>query len=293
MKSIRSIRTKRSLTYARIVEAKGSSMTMIALLESGAVETFLIDQTGFTSAAVGNVPVLNFLFVNTFDGFVAMEPKNCVVYVIKETAVLVRELNLTAPRFIASSQDNIFISGISGKVMRWRKRQMKTVASVSHDYMSCFDVDLGFGILAVGTKDGRVIVFWIGDGSSSSFLWSRSVERIPRKTVITRGSGFVLVETERELLLFSINGKMLQRVEIAVEIAQLVTWTCERGIDFIGVIEKKGTIRVFEAFYMRIDEFVHECGVQVISLSYNFVEKTVVVVTAYGDIISIPRELPS
>jgi hypothetical protein len=268
-------------------------MTMIALLESGAVETFQIDPTGFSSALVGDVPVLKFLFVNTLDGFIAMEPKNCVAYVIKETSILVRKLDLMAPRFIASSQDNIFISGISGNVVRWKNGAMNTIASISHDYMSCFDVDLGFGILTVGTRDGRVIVFWIGDGSSCSFLWSSWVERIPRTTVITRGCGFVLVETERKLLLFSIDGRLLKRVELAVKIAQLVTWTCERGLDFIGVIEKNGTIRVFEAFYMRIEEFVHECGAQVISLSYNFVQKTVVVVTACGDIMSIPRELPS
>ena len=111
--------------------------------------------------------------------------------------------------------------------------------------------------------------------------------RIPKKILITKSWGFIVVYCQKWLGLYSINGIEIDEKEINSEISLWETWTSKQGQDFLICSTEGGTISVFEVFKLNISEFVnfHE---KIICMYPSKTLNGVLIVLHNGDIAFIP-----
>jgi hypothetical protein len=128
--------------------------------------------------------------------------------------------------------------------------------------------------------------------ADGAFLWAVEVGDPPKRIIVTEGWGFVFVEAANALWLFSVNGRLLKKVEIEWELKCAVTWKCEKECDFVAIADRGGTVRIFEAFFMNVDELIWEGKGRVVAMAYSLPVCVVIVVMENGDIIAIPKVMP-
>jgi hypothetical protein len=201
-----------------------------------------------------------------------------------------RAVDVTGVRCAGGGDRLAILVDAAGQLWKWviSTNAVAPLCCITRDYVVCMAVSEAFGIAVVGTKDGGVIALLLADGA---FLWSKTVSTAARRILVTEGWGFVFVEAGNVLYLFTVNGRLLRTVEIEFRIVCIATWKCERDFDFFGIADSEGAVRVFESFFMNVDEVLWEGKKRIIAISDSTATSAVIVITESGEIITLPRVL--
>jgi hypothetical protein len=65
-------------------------------------------------------------------------------------------------------------------------------------------------------------------------------------------------------------------------------WKSERGFDYIAMADRNGRVQLFEAFYMQVDGCYIELQARILTMCYNLVARSLIVVTENGPHPNIP-----
>ena len=114
----------------------------------------------------------------------------------------------------------------------------------------------------------------------------------PSRIIITPGWGFIVVESNQELFLVSINGKIIRRKKVDFVIAKWNSWCCERGFDFILIADTKGQIRMSEAFDIKFDDVIFQSKTKILDMKYIVLTRGIAVISADGYARLLPKGLP-
>lgn len=124
-----------------------------------------------------------------------------------------------------------------------------------HDEIVCCDINSRFDIAVAGTRDNQL--FFLSPSRSTVNCIVSLENRKPVRMLITDGWGFVVVYEEEPLALktarfvevFSVNGKLVRRVEIPFSIEKWACWKSREGFDFL-IVSSNREIQMCEVFYL-------------------------------------------
>jgi hypothetical protein len=282
--------------FAHIIESSRTSVVFLAVCSDGTLVQIRVDfavASNRSSSVIGRIKPDDLICAGFDRGFAAIDTKRSLSFIVKSRGIVDKQLDHNGIRFLAGGPKSLTFANANGHVYNWdiAKTGNKTwICCIGNDYITCMDTNREFSIVAVGTRDGKVLVHSIQGGS---FIFSHDISKVPERIVITHGWGFVLVEADKTLFLFSINGRLIRKTEIDFSIAHVVTWKCERGCDFFAIADTKGCIRICEAFYLNLDNVIFTAKSSVVLMSYILYSRALAVLTYQGEMILVPKELPS
>jgi hypothetical protein len=161
---------------------------------------------------------------------------------------------------------------------------LRPIACVTNDYLCALAVNRRFAAVAAGTRDGRVCICSLADGA---FRFSCDVEEAPARIAITDGWGFIVVHSGRRIFLFNVNGRLIRSVECPFAVRCFATWRLVDSSDFCAIADGS-QVRIFETFYLRLDECVCPVKAAVVAMSYLQQQRSLAVITADGDLLLFP-----
>jgi hypothetical protein len=295
--SVVGTKTGKELVHASVVKCNSSTVIIVCVSIDGAVDSveWVFLGQDVTVTHIGNIGTGENLFTDAGSAVICIDKAASFCHLITREGMRGIQLNFTAPLFAVGKCGHIAISGVDGQVMRFPidyPGELKPVCTTANDYISAFDWDPKYGIVAVGTWDGHLVISFVRDGG---YFWSADVGETPLRISITQSFGFILVETKSSLTLFNCNGKKLRSwcKPTDFAISGIRTWKCERGFDYFALSDVSGRIHIFEAFFLNVGEHVYECGLPVVSMFYSVADRILVAVTSTGEFRAFPAELPS
>lgn len=201
---------------------------------------------------------------------------------------------------VAASQNSyewIIIADRDAYLTLYHQNKFKYTLQTFMKSITCLSMNFGFRQVVCGTSDNSLLFCSISSNYLSIF---RVVELDdgfqPIKIIITNSWGFVVVYltkmNERKLshylALYSINGDLIKRVEISIQIQQLETYSTNDGFDFIVARDDAFNLYSFEAFYLDLKNPFYNCDSS-ISNFFTIPDKSMAVqITQEGKIIFIP-----
>jgi hypothetical protein len=253
--------------FVNVIGVKDSTVTFLAVDSTGRVMTTRIDllSRAVAHTVVGELPVGNTLFAGCRGGFVAVEKQDSTLFLAKEKSIVKEPLAIQGIDFAASGSKTVVLSDSNGQLLALAIADFPTlrpISCVTCDYISAIAVSSKFGAVALGTRNCRLSVWSLADGS---FRFSCEVPEPPTRIVITNCWGFILVESGRTLHLFGINGNLIRTAQLPSPLLHAVTWASD-GCDFFA-IAVAAQLHIFESFYLRIDDRVFPIPV-LVSLHY-------------------------
>ncbi|OHT07916.1 hypothetical protein TRFO_05026 [Tritrichomonas foetus] len=138
-------------------------------------------------------------------------------------------------------------------------RHTKSIQSFRNE-ITCIDICEKFGTIAIGTKDGSIILI-----DTESMIATICIDisfEVPVFVKITPGWGFILVYSTKEfkgqiisfLSLYDVDGQFIRRKQLDFAISCWETYMSIDGFDYVAAAGKNGIIYLFEAFYLDIGE---------------------------------------
>jgi hypothetical protein len=135
--------------------------------------------------------------------------------------------------------------------------------------------------MAVLTNDGYLEVYGL---HQQRFVRSHFLDNsVGRKVLITEGFGSILVSSEGEIWVFTVNGFLGKRVKSALRIEEWVSWN-----EMVGCADEDGRVFVFECGdpeAVRMIGSVHE---RVLGLKYDRRTNALIGVTGNGTLFRLP-----
>lgn len=157
----------------------------------------------------------------------------------------------------------------------------------------CAAISESFHTIVIGSE-GRLIVTPLESGSSMMAIDIDGYT--PLNIVITENFGFVVTHAMKVidgkvvkiLFLHNIDGKLLSKKIVSIEIDLIIQWSDRDGIDYLAVTDESGKIMVGEAYELTFPNIVKRCMSQIVSMKYSKLLKSLVAVTVNGNIFIEP-----
>jgi hypothetical protein len=285
---------RQNLMWAHVITATASAVTFFAIQTDNCLfcaKIRFLSNASASQTVVEGFPVTS-LRAGFHGGVIALDEARTSLVVGQKKSVLTEPLSMSGVEHIAVHGQTIVLLNRGGQVFASQSpsfQSWRLVTSVTSDYCCALAVNDPFATMAIGTRDGHVVLSSSIDGL---IRCACDVGGPPRKILITNGWGFVFVETAGALWLFTINGALLRRVPMDFTISAIETWACERGCDFIAIAAEGRQIRIFEAFFLQIDQFVFTAGENVLAMKYILRSRALAIVTVGGDLVVFPWDLP-
>ncbi|OHS97847.1 hypothetical protein TRFO_35883 [Tritrichomonas foetus] len=165
----------------------------------------------------------------------------------------------------------------------------------------CSAISREYHMIVVGTSDSYLIFIDSVTGRTSNVI-KMNEKRQPRKVIISRSWGFVMVFTTRfdsqnlivnEITVYSINGWLLNSCVISAPVVKWITWPSHDGFDFAIMALGNGKIVQFEVYFLDVDLSGNEiCKIEdeeIVAMSYIVDEHILVAVLKKGEVRFIPN----
>jgi hypothetical protein len=130
------------------------------------------------------------------------------------------------------------------------------------DVTTCCAVSEPFQTVILGSKDGALSLHNLPSGVHSSVIELNGA--VPNQILITDSFGFIVVavtetvenESKYFLLVYTINGIFVRKMEIEGEITHWISWTSLNGFDYIAFKTSKDDaenlkVYICEVFYLK------------------------------------------
>jgi hypothetical protein len=280
---------RRNLVFACVTEVRDGGIAFASVTACGRAMWTRID---FVSGATvsqtvaGDLPVIDVMFAGCSAGFVALERRPSLLYLGKEKSIVSEPLARTGFERLASGGKTVVLSDRNGQLFALDVASFpafRSISCVTNDYICALAVNHRSSVVAAGTCDGHVSVSSIIDGA---FRFSCDVGEAPAHIEITDGWGFIVVHAGLKLFLFNVNGRLIRSVECSYAVQCIATWKMADGCDFCAIADG-GQVRVFEALFMRLDEFVCPVRAAVVAMRYVAPQRALAVVAADGEVLLI------
>jgi hypothetical protein len=116
----------------------------------------------------------------------------------------------------------------------------------TEDVIQCLAISQTFHMLCTVTRDDRLHTFALKDVHRTHTVMMPKPSA--RRVVITPSWGFIAVDVENEILLFSINAEFLTSYQHECHIAYMTAISSPDDFDFIVAADVKGRLMMFEAY---------------------------------------------
>lgn len=224
--------------------------------------------------------------------FVVIDNKKRELHYANARSIKVfRDIEIRDVTSLASSGHIIAATGINGEVFGWDERNFSKkldFCSIGADYVTTIAISTKFGIIACGLAGGQFCVYSMHT-HLLQFMVKMPAE--PSRIIITSGWGFIILESNQELFLFTVTGKLIRRTPLDFVIETWHTFSCERGFDYIIIADIHGQIRMSEAFYLEFNEISYQSKARVLDMKYIVPIRGIAIISADGYATLVPKGL--
>ena len=145
---------------------------------------------------------------------------------------------------------------------------------------SCLFSSLHYGVVAMGTKSGKLCLFNLME---NKLLFCIDLKgRVPWKIAVTAGFGFVLVYCFHYLAVFTINGSLIREQEISYDIIRWFPYINSHGFDFVLIGDETGKIFSLEVFNLTLSEPIFQVHSAMGILIYDTLSREIITATKDG-----------
>ena len=181
-------------------------------------------------------------------------------------------------------------------------RELKDHSSIQlyRDAVNTCAVSQTFNIIACGTREGSLIICSITKGSITKAVNLSNTENdihiIPKRIIITKSWGFIVVYCDEIVFgtlkhsvnIFTVNGDLIRKSEINIEIDYMSSFTSYSGFDYIIYATKVGHVFFDEAIYLKPAQPIYSCRSGVVSTHFSKDTSTLVIISREGQIHFLP-----
>jgi hypothetical protein len=203
----------------------------------------------------------------------------------------------TLPGTCIASDKGFLVTGARDSTLRvYSGGKLQNVFVTLRDGATCCAVSEPFSAAVVGTMDNAIVVFELKNGTITQIADLNAAT--PSKVLITRAWGFILVAAadaktnQQFLLLYSIGGVLIKRAEVQFQIKCWHGFRSPDGFDFVVASDPNGKISFFEAFYLGVDNVVHDLNKPVTNVFYSVGLQAIFAVGEDSVISVIPFAMP-
>lgn len=143
-------------------------------------------------------------------------------------------------------------------------------------------------VFAVALIDGTVEVHSLVDGR---FVGSASLNCEPRHLIFTQNSACVVAFGDSEILVLSINGDEMHRVQIESPYKSVFTFSDISDFDYICGEDSRGRLVFFDVMIPEKTKVAFFGAKEIVFATYNHIKKAFVTITALGQLTITPCEL--
>lgn len=155
-------------------------------------------------------------------------------------------------------------------------------------------VSASFKTIAGTTESGLLIILSITHGRIVNTIQIDNIK--PYKITITQAWGFILIACSEEtfgrarnfVLVYTINGLFIKKIEIDFKIHQWTTWRSNDAFDYVCMTNESGDLYIGEAYYLEKMKFVTNLTGKSAGVNYSKERETLEVVLTSGKVLVIP-----
>ena len=181
------------------------------------------------------------------------------------------------------------------KVQVYSTKDFKMHISISSfgDLVNCCSLSSQFHSLVCGTRDNSLMIYSL---SNCSLVRIVEINSKPLLCITTHSWGFnVLYSSSVKdgnpinfLALYSINGDFIKKVQISISIVKMLSWSDNKGFDYVLLLDENNSIYAFEAFTLEISRPLYVSKEKIISIHYMKAKQYIVAICDNGKINFIP-----
>lgn len=161
--------------------------------------------------------------------------------------------------------------------------------------VTCLSASQDFRVFVAGTKNCRLIMCSLFEGTKTRTMSLGDCR--PLLTTITPSMGYIVTYANEcanhYVFVHDINGNLVKKKKIGVEIFTWYTFSSEKSFDYILFANKRGDLYLFDPFLVDIDEYFIRCAGEISSIHYSVFNRVVIAVLKRGNIEVIPLDLPN
>jgi hypothetical protein len=187
-------------------------------------------------------PVSEWSFDTIRTGLIAVNGE--IVHLVRENRVDKRVLYLERPRFTRNMIESC------NRIYTWHVGGSKIAVSPLIDVpgrIRCFAESRKFGIVAIGCDDAKLRIRSHKDGRK--IMTAALDDEIPIKVLITKKFGFIVVLTDFNWFIFTVNGTLIKKAQISCKVNKLTTFHSVAGFDYVVFCDENAIVYWFEAMY--------------------------------------------
>lgn len=234
--------------------------------------------------------------------FAVVSIANGRVYIVDTNSLLSEEIKIMNSEAvcIASDKEYLVVSRKDSYISVFRlyefAKPYQTIPSY-RESLSCLAVSSRFHLLAMGTKDGSIVINSLNRSCPLRVVDLKPSQ--PKSVIITKSWGFIVVYASQMIMgalshflyCFSVNGDFIRKIQLSREVEAWDTWQSSSGFDYLLFSDDKGKLYSCEVFYLDIGESFYRCASHITSLKYIKDMAAVVAITDDGKVYIIPKNL--
>jgi hypothetical protein len=217
-----------------------------------------------------------------------------VLHIFESDAQLDPKLKIVTA--IASDGDWIVVGGTA--LVLFKRGEKVAFLQVYRGTVSAVAVSEVYGVIVAGTNDGSLVII-----SLRTLSMVRAIDlgnQVPRRVLVTPAWGFIVSycqeivcgSVRHSVVVHTINGGFVKRVEIAAQVDAWECWASWDGFDFMVLASGGGKLDVCEVRYLNLKRNQYICQAQIVGVHYAPTYRFIVAVSAAGQLFFVPCALP-
>ncbi|OHS94557.1 hypothetical protein TRFO_39266 [Tritrichomonas foetus] len=258
----------------------------------------------FKQTPLQNKSVLNHnscVFATNDGKFIVSNQNQSQVYVFDVNTQKLIDIDLNSTDINSVTSDGIWLATGSDNASISLVRNYKNFTTIQlyRDAITACAVSQTFGIVVSGTRGGTLIICSTANGSLFKVISLDDKNEgnvTPIKILITQSWGFIVVyctEIVSGIMkhffnVFTVNGDLIRKTEILIDVNFMYSWTSFDGFDYIVYTSESGYVCFDEVFYLKQATPLYNCRAKIISIFFSKETSTLVLVSNEGKAIFLP-----
>ena len=204
--------------------------------------------------------------------FLVAESQSSIAYILLSQPVAL-ETRLSSISCLAADKRWIAIGGDSSICLFFDAKYLCSI-QLYRDSIISTAISSSYRVVIGGTKDGYLIVCSSLYGAMIRLIDLKKM--IPIKILITNCWGFIVAYCQEislgtmkyYLMVFTVNGEVVQKQEIDFQIEAWSTWSSETAFDYLLIASSNGSIYYCEAYDLSMTILLKETESRTVSVHY-------------------------
>ncbi|OHT06306.1 hypothetical protein TRFO_25643 [Tritrichomonas foetus] len=186
----------------------------------------------------------NCTIVNSHDGILAISGKKCQRFK-PDYESQIAETGMKPPLISICGKTIVFVTN-ECELKKSTNGQNIEIVTTTSSRITCLITSQQFNTIVFGTEKCQANVFSLSDRILNCVI-DISNDYEPQKVLITSGWGFIIIEAQKEISVYTINGTLIGNMIMENSILDWYETTNTFGEDFIVFIDDSNRIGIFEA----------------------------------------------